>query len=319
MKGVHFSSILALVVLFNGCFTTTSSKKEEVPRREFQTVEIIDGSMNDPFITNEFISDNNSFKEGSVYFSAALFLSDMGILETITKEQFEKYTEVIFSNFPTEGQCKEVIIPNVSLSQEDRDEKNAYLFITKSKNNDGKYYYLIESNIPIASIYAKDYDGYVMRLNTGFYQNKIPARWTSIMRINTNNDILLYGGVAYPSKSAPLIFTGTGIGSDVHMNSIISGQSTITDVKNALKEAVEKALQNTQAENQQQIDSMKFLEKGTYISLSAYSYIDSDIEDAKKYYILSEQVNVNIPEDTMGSRISELSKIMNYLTNVIGE
>jgi hypothetical protein len=313
------SGILVLAVLFNGCFTTNSSKREEAPRREFQTVEINDGATNDPFIANEFISDNNSFKNGSVYFSTALFLSDMGILETITKEQFRKYAEILFSNFPIEGRFKEVIIPNVSLSQEDGDEKNAYLFITKSKDNDGKYYYLIESNIPIASIYAKTYDGYVMRLNTGFYQNKIPARWTSIMRINTNNDILLYGGIAYPSKSAPLIFTGTGIGSDVRMNSIISGQSTITDVKNTLKETVEKALQTTQAENQQQIDSMKFLEKGTYISLSAYSYIDSDIDEAKKYYVLSEQINVNIPEDTMGSRISELRKIINYLINVIGE
>jgi hypothetical protein len=319
MKKICISVISLITIIWgNGCLGTSSRKNEpEPPRREFQSIESIDTSSKIPFVVNDFISDNISYKKGAVYFSTALFLSDLGILENTTKEDFKKYAEILFSGFPSEGQVKEIIIPNLSLSQDIEHEKNAYLFVTKNKNSDGKDFYLIESNIPMASIYAKTYNGYVISLNGGFFKNEIPARWTSIMNISINNDLILYKGIAYPSKSAPLIFTGTGIGSDVRMNSITSGESTVFEVKNGLKETVEQTLTTTKSENQLQIDSIKFLEKFTNISLSAYSYIDEDIEAAIEYQLLSKEIEVNIPDDIMGSRYNELEKIVNYLISII--
>ncbi|GHV93486.1 hypothetical protein AGMMS50268_39890 [Spirochaetia bacterium] len=318
MKRISLLGVFVFFVLLNGCSTLGSSKSTffDNPRREFQAIEIADNNSTDPFIVNEFLSDGHSFKNGSIYFSTALFLSDIGILEDITKEQFEKYADIFFSNFPNEGELKEIIIPNLSLSQENDIEKNAYFFVTKTKNNEGRDYYLIESNIPINSKFAPYYDGYEINRGNGFYKNIIPASWTSVMNVFIIDDILLYRGIAYPSKSAPLFFTGTGIGSNGRMDTIISGQSTVSQVKDTLKETVDKALETTKAENQQQIDSMKFLKKNTDISLSAYSYIDSNIGDAKRYYLLSKETEVNIPDNAMGSRMKELESIMDYLLNM---
>lgn len=315
MKRFYFCYIGLLVILLNGCMSTSSPTPEEQPRREFQILDSI--TATDPFIVNEFTSDNNTFTRESTYFSTALFLSDADKLESITKEQFEKYAGILFSNFPNEGELKEVVIPIFSSSKEENIEKNAYLFITKKKNNEGKDYYGMETNIPINSVYAKNYDGYVMRLNTEFYKGKIPARWTSVMSIMFNKDILLYRGVAYPSKSAPIIFTGTGIGSDVRMNSIISEQTSIFDTKKSLNETVKQTLETTKAESRQQADSMLFLEKFSNMSLSLYSYIDSDIEEAKKFFNAAKEIELIIPDDMMGYRFKELEIIMNYLLNTI--
>jgi hypothetical protein len=302
------------VIIFNGCLSTFS--RREPPIREFQTIAIADVSSKDPFVVTEYISDNISFKRGSVYFSTALFLSDLGILENTTKEQFEKFVNILFSNFPAEGQLKQIIIPDLALSQDINPEKNAYLFVTKDKNSVGRYRYRIESNIPLSSNRTKTYDGYVVSIKYGFYKNSIPAGWAFIMDVYFNKDILLYHGIAYPSKSAPLRFTGTGIGSDVNMGAIMDEQSSVSEVKKILKDVVNEALVNTETENEQQIASMKFLDKSTNISLSAYSYIDSDMEDAKKYFHLSREIEVDIPDNIMGSRYKELETIINYLLNV---
>jgi hypothetical protein len=155
-----------------------------------------------------------------------------------------------------------------------------------------------------------------MNMGQGFYRNKVPARWASIMSIMINDDVVLYRGVAYPSMAAPLIFTGKGIGSDARMNSVVSGQATVSEIADTLKDTVDQVLQNTVTDNQQQADSMKFLEKSTYMSLSAYRYIDSDWEEARYYFRLSQEVEANIPENTMGSRHWELEKIMDYLLNI---
>lgn len=293
------------------------SKKQELPRREFQSIESGTFPSNIPSIVRDFSTDDISFSTGSVNFSTALFLSDLGILADVPVELFEKYAAALFSQFPREGEVKEIVIPDLSLSMEAAHEKDAYLFISKNKTNEGRNYYIIESNIPIASIYSSTYDGYEMWLDTGFYKSKIPARWTSIMNIMMNGNILLYRGIAYPSKSAPLIFTGTGIGSDARMNAIVSDQRTIAETANNLKNAVEQALQTTTADNQPQADSMKFLEKDAYLSLSAYFYIDSDFEAANKYFLLSKETEANIPIDTIGNRYSKLEKIMGYLINTI--
>jgi hypothetical protein len=203
------------------------------------------------------------------------------------------------------------------LSKEEDHERDAYLFITKGKTNNGLDCYVIDTNIPIAGIYSSNYNGYVMRLTSAFHKNQVPSRWTSVMSIMFNNNILLYRGVAYPSKSAPLISTETSIGSDVRMNAVISAQTTISETSSQLNNTVDRALKNTTAENQHHADSMKFLEKSTYLSLSAYSYIDSDFNGANKFFLLAKETEAIIPDDTMGSRYSELEKIMEYLINII--
>jgi hypothetical protein len=321
MKKAFGLTVSLFGILLIGCLGSPSvtSRGSEPPRREFQSIAASAFPSYEPSIVNDFLVDDSSFGIGSIYFSTALFLADANILMNTSKELFEKYASVLFSQFPREGEVKEIIIPDLSLSHKEGQERDAYLFITKNKTNEEQDYYLIETNIPIGSIYASTYDGYVMRLEDGFYKDKIPARWTSIMNIRTNNDIILYRGIAYPSKSAPLIFTGTGIGSDIRMNAIMSRQTTIAEISNNLKSTVEQTFQNTTIENQQKSDSMKFLEKSTYLSLAAYSYIDSNVEDAKKYLLLSNGIEVDIPDDIMGSRYKELYKIIDYLLSVIDQ
>ncbi|MCL2440991.1 MAG: hypothetical protein FWD14_04570 [Treponema sp.] len=317
MKKVVFMFILGILI-FGGCISIPSSKVN-THRRVFESVIIADNSLTAPFVVREYINDSSSYSKETVYFSTALFLSDLGILNEITKEQFENYAAVVFSEFPRENQVKEIIIPNLSRSIKEDSEKNAHLFITKQKNNEGRVHYLVESNIPIAGVNNMPYyDGYVMKIDSGFWKNHIPASWTSIMNLHFIGNNLFYRGIAYPSKSAPLIITDRGIGSDTRMNAVISGESTIAETKDKLKETVETAIKNTVPENQSQLHSMRFLEKTTNISLSAYSYIEGNFNEAKKYYSLSEEVNVDIPDSAMGRRYGELKNIMNYLLNIMG-
>ena len=300
------------------CGGAPAPREPETPRREFQSIDSGKYPENVPSIVGDFIADDISFSSGSINFSTALFLADADKLTDLPKELFEKYAAALFTQFPREGDVKEILIPGFSLSQESGVERDAYLFISKSITKDGSDYYVIETNIPMASNISRIYDGYVMRIDAGFYKNKVPARWTSVMGIMVNNDILLYRGIAYPSKSAPLIFTGTGIGSDVRMNAIVSGQATIAETASQLKNNYEQALITTTAKNQQQADSMKFLEKDTCLSLAVYSYIDSDFDEAKKYFLMAKETEAIIPNDTMGSRYTELEAIMDYLIDNLG-
>jgi hypothetical protein len=103
------------------------------------------------------------------------------------------------------------------------------------------------------------------------------------------------------------------------MNEILLDKSSLVEIKNKLKEAVEDFLKNHKPDNQQQIDSTILLEKDMNISLSAYSYLGSQFEDAKKYYNLSEEIIIDVPDNLLGSRYKELKKIMDYLINTIGE
>ena len=313
---IYLAFCLSFLILC-GCEGAPAPREPETPRREYQSIDSSKYPIMIPSIIGDHIIEDISYNIGSINFSTALFLSDVGILNDVPKESFEKYATTLFSQFPVEGDVKEMIIPGLSLSQEDEDEKDAYLFISKNKTKDDLDYYVMDTNIPIASNNSRIYDGYTMRINAGFYKDKVPARWTSVMSIMANNDILLYRGLAYPSKSAPLIFTGTGIGSDTRMNAIVSGQTTIAETASQLKSTVEQVLMKTTAENQQQADSMKFLEKDTYLSLAVYSYIDSDFDQAKEYFLLAKETQVLIPNDTMGSRYSELEAIMEYLIGII--
>jgi hypothetical protein len=97
----------------------------------------------------------------------------------------------------------------------------------------------------------------------------------------------------------------------------MSDQTSIADTKKSLNKAVGMVKETAGSENQQDNDSIKFLEKFSSLSMSAYSYIDSDIEEAKTFFLLAKDVDVNIPDNFMGDRFKELEKIMNYLLNVI--
>jgi hypothetical protein len=310
--------------IFNGCLGDPSSKssnKPIPPRRTFESVEDIDASSKEPFIVNKFIQDDISYSRGSTRFSTALFLSDLGIMEGITKKQFDDYMSLFFSKVPKQDQINEIVIPNLLNSEKEDVEKNAYFFITKQKNQEGKDYYLVESNIPIASINSKTYDGYVINLADFLYKEKIPGSWTSIMFLYITNNNLFYRGMAYPDKSAPLIVSDTmgKIVASRRMDEIVSGKSTIAQVKNRLNEEAELILKNADPGNEEQTRSLTFLKKHTYLSLSAYSYIDNTFKEAREHYLASEKIIIDIPNDSMGSRYNELRKIMNYLINTIGE
>ena len=319
MKIFRLVIISLLLAILNSCFSSPPARPyvPEPPRREFQEIEPGVFPSHEPSIIGDFAADNNSFSMGSIYFSTALFLSDLGILADVPGDIFDKYAAALFTNFPCDGEVKQIVIPGLSVSQKEDDEKDAYFFITK-ETRDGKEFYLVESNIPIASITdlsRRTYNGYVMRSDAGFYRNRIPARWTSIMNIMTSENALLYRGVAYPSKSAPLIFTGTGFGSDVRMDVIISEQLSISEIADNLKNAFEDAVSKAPIANQEQMESMRFLEKFTYLSLAVYSYIDSDILESERNFLLARQIEVKIPDDLMGNRYHELEKIMDHLLN----
>jgi len=315
------------LLVFNGCFSAPRSKtsnKPIPPRRSFESIKNIDISAKEPFIVHDFIDDNVSFNKGSVRFSTALFLSDLGILEEMNKKQFDNYMSIFFTKFPQHGQIKEIIIPNLSKTDKEDVEKNAYFFITKqkdNKDNEENDYYFIESNIPISSIYSKKYDGYIISLDISFYKEIIPGSWTSIMFLRTNNHYLIYRGIAYPSKSSLLIasYSMGRISADPRMDEILSGKLTITQIKNNLKDEVYKILDNNDPNNVEQTKSLAFLKKYTYLSLSAYSYIDNNFKDAKENFLASDKIIVDIPNDSMGSQYNELRKIMNYLIYTIGE
>jgi hypothetical protein len=180
------------------------------------------------------------------------------------------------------GQTKEVVIPALSTSAEG-EEKDAYLFITRKTNKEGRPFYLIETNIPIGSIYAKTYDGYVMKRDLGFYVNEVPAEWTAVMNIVYENDIVLYRGMAYPSKSAPLIYTGTSFGSDVFMKDIISGRYSLAETGKGLLDKITEVITKTEIQTREQEDSMNYLVKCGNLSASVYSYIDSKFEEVYEY------------------------------------
>ena len=323
MKKQVYLFVFLVIIFLNGCVGTSHSRTSAPvqPRRVFETVEISNRSSTAPFIVREYTHDGSSYRKGSVYFSTALFLSDLGILGKITKEQFKEYASIIFTEFPREGQVKEIIIPNLSQSTDADAEKNAYLFLTRQKNSEGREYFLIESNIPIASINNRPYyDGYIMLIDGSFWKNQIPGSWTSIMFLHFVNNNLFYRGMAYPSKAAPLVITERGdVVLDLNMTTVISGKTTVLEIKNKLKETVEASVKNATPENQQQIDSIKRLEQYTNLSLSAYSYIDGNFNDAKNYFSLSERIIVDASDGAWGRRQNELRNIMNYLLNTIGE
>ena len=319
--------LLSLSVLLLGCFSTPSStsnmrpssssavRTSEPPRREFTPVEDIDPNAVVPFVVDEYLSDGRVYQEGSVKFATALLLSDMGILQTVDKELFHQYAAVIFTDLPAEDQVKQIVIPNLSQSNELDKEKNAYLFITKNYNQDGILYYLIESNIPISSYFRGPgyYNGYVMRMNSNFIKGEIPSSWVSIMYLYANENNLLYRGVAYPEKSDLLaVRSSTGnIGTD-NMVSLRAGHSTVPGMKRSLERDVGDLLAVLEISNVP-TESIEFFRKYVLLSLSAYSYINSNFDDAQNEYLISKGIDAPTPDNLMGRSFTELMAIMDYI------
>jgi len=63
----------------------------------------------------------------------------------------------------------------------------------------------------------------------------------------------------------------------------------------------------------------KFLEKYTYLSLAAFSYLEADIKEAKKYKKLSEAIKAPIPDDNTGKEYKELNKMLAFLMRMKDE
>jgi hypothetical protein len=304
------------VILTSGCFSSPkASTPPPPPRRVFESVEINE-DQTEAFIVGDYLCDGLRYRREAILYSTALFLSDAGKLENTSKEQFEHYAKILFEDFPAEGETKQVVIPGFSGIDDPEEKKNAYIFISKVKNREGNDYYRMETNIPIASItdlMQKKYNGYVMSLERGLIRNKVPGSWVSVMGVAINDDSLIYQGVAYPAKAAPLIFTGRGIGPDTYMSEILKGKDAISNVKTKLEDSFDVMIKQTKPENNAQEVSMKFLEKYTYLSLAAYLFLEAQTEKAKIYYAMSQDIKIEIPDDRAGSSFLELDKIMNYL------
>lgn len=304
---------------FLSCASTKSTKnekKEETPRRTFESVDTTGLKLSDMFISdNGFIGDGKNYSKQTVNLSTALFVYDLGIANDISKDDFSKIGELFFNNMPLEDEVKMIVIPNLSKKTENDSaeaEKDGYFFITQSKNKLGETCYKIESNIPINSIWAKTYDGYEIAINSNFFKNKVPARWVAIMNIAVKNDTIVYNGVAYPVKAAPLQFTGTGIGPDRNLSNLTKEGVTITSVKTSLEETVIKGTQN-EPENEAQKNSMDCLKKYSNYSLALYSYLEGDNTSTKTYFENGKSIVVELPENSIGGQCKRLSSLVEFL------
>ena len=311
--------ILGIIMLLNGCFSSPAQSKTRneppPPRRFFESVEI-DEQQTDPLSIGEYVSDGLQYRREAVFYSTALILADAGKLDGISKEQFEILAGMLFTDFPDYGHSKTIVIPNFANPRDPDKEKNAYIFISKKSDSGGNVSYSMETNIPISSITnwgGRGYNGYVMDLMRGLIRNEVPGSWVSIMEIGTRDDFLIYKGIAYPAKAAPLRFTGSGIGPNSGMKEILAGTETLSTEKNKLINALKEVLSIIKPENAEQEENAKFLEKYAYLSLAAYSYLEANIMEANQYYKLAAEVNTLIPDDNKGSGYLELYKILSYL------
>jgi len=313
--------LMVLVVLFSSCVSTGSStQKVETPRREYMSVNTDGMDYSDMFvINNNYKSTNLIFSDTSKYLSATLFASDLGIFDSVSKEDINKIAELFFSNMPMENETKIIVIPKLSKYTVKGDEtqpieKDGYFFITQYKNNEGIKKFRIESNIPISSYYGKDYDGYNISLNSNFYKDKVPARWVAIMSISFEKEIVIYQGVSYPSKISPLVYSGTGIAPDKWLAKMVTPGLNISTVIDDLETTVNKATETLPSDEVQR-SSVLFLKKYTNVSLSLYSLISGEKEKAKTYFKESMSIDVDIPEDIRGAQFKRLTELVQYLLN----
>nr|AGS53640.1 hypothetical protein [uncultured bacterium contig00086] len=319
-KSIFLAGQLAvLAIAATGCFSSPEpiGRVPPPPRRLFESVDI--NGRQEPFIIDEYVSDGRQYRREAVFYSTALFLADAGKLENTSREQFEYYAEILFTDFPDYEQTKTIVIPDFADIDDSDSEKNAYVFITKMTNTGGAECYSMETNIPIASItnFRGGYNGYVMEIKSGFIPNKVPGSWVAVMSIDLRDDFLLYKGVAYPAKASPLYATETGIGQNTRMKDILEGADTIDTVKSKLidmEDAIQMAMKSGNAD---EAEEAKFLDKFTNLSLAAYSYLETDRDEAIRYFNLSRNIDVQIPNRQAGAVFMELDKILYYLLFVV--
>jgi len=312
--------VLSLVVLLVGCVSNVPAiqQPEKTPRREYISVNTENKNISDIFVIDaNFKKDDLIVSDASKKVATAMFALDLGILETITKDDFNKIISLFFTDLPIENEIKTIVIPRLSQYSIKGDEakpieKDAYFFISKEKDNDGKVYYIMETNIPINSYYGKDYDGYSIAINSNYYKNEVPASWVSIMNIAIKEDVIIYQGVAYPNKVSPLYFSGTGIAPDKKLANILNSKKSVSDIMKELESVVNQATEDMPTDDVQKASAL-FLKKYTAISLSFYAYLDGNIELSKIYYDLNKSIEVRIPEDVRGSQYNRLNALMEYL------
>ncbi len=313
------SILLVLITLLTSCVSMgPSTPKAKPPRREYVSVNTNEMTMTDMFVVdNSYKSSDLVVSEPSKLLSATLLALDLGILDSVTKDELEKLSTLFFSNMPQENETKTVVIPALSKYLVKGDEtkpieKDGYFFITQYKTNEGIIKFSVESNIPISSFYGQYYDGYNISIDSNFYKDEIPAGWVAIMNIAFEKDIVVYQGVSYPSKIGPLFFSGTGIAPDKWLARMVTPGLSIETVMNELETTVNNATE-TLPDDEVQRASALFLKKYTAASLCLYSIISGDKQKAVEYFNDSENIKVDIPDDIRGAQFKRLKDLVDYL------
>jgi hypothetical protein len=311
-----------LILLLSSCLTMTNSNKApKPPRRVYNSVSTTGLAMADTFVVSDSFADYGLEPSvNSRVFATAMFFKDLGVLNDIDSSTFEAVSRALFMNFPATGEVKEIVIPALSNYQETGNEetaveKDAYLFVSHYTTDQGEERFKIETNIPIGSAWDQYYDGYFINIGGNFHKDVIPASWIAVMNVAFKNDLIIYKGVKYPSMACMLNYSGTGIGVDQWMNNPISPDSNIEDLMAELKDVVDKGTAEL-SEDKEQRDSQLFLRKYTALTLAAYAFLNGDTDLGNTYFEQAENIDVKVPDNSMGKKYEGLEDVVSYVLNV---
>lgn len=325
-KSFLFISIVLALGLLTSCLSTPaastkstkSTKESKPPRRVFESVDTTGLTFSDMFVVdNGFVGNGKKYNDAAVKVSAGMFVFELGIQNEVTDADLAKIGELFFNNLPAENEVKEIVIPQLCKKEDvtEENEMDGYFFIFPSTNKNGQLNYTIETNLPIASIWADTYDGYIVSLKSTFNKNQVPAGWSAIMSIEVLEDTIVYNGVAYPTKASPLQFTGTGIGSDTRLSNLTKGEKSLETIMTDLDTVVTEGIAKTPTETEEAKNSMNLLAKYKDASMSMYSYLAGNPVKAKEYLASSDAIEMELPKNVMGGRCKKLSEFMNWLLN----
>lgn len=323
-KYLTLFSITLILITFTNCLslpsaskkTTNTARESQPPRREFESVNTTGLSFSNMFVVdNGFVGNGKKYDKAAVKLSAGMLAFELGIQNEITAADLKKIGDLFFNNLPAENEVKEIVIPQLCKKEDvtAENELDGYFFIYPSTNKNGKLNYTIETNLPIASIWGRTYDGYIVTLKSSFYKNQVPASWNAIMSIEVLDDTIVYNGVAYPNKASPLQFTGTGIGSDTRLTNLTKGEKTLEKIMTELDSVVKEGLEKTPTDTDQAKQSINLLSKYKDASMSMYSYLAGNSEKAKEYLAASDALEMELPENVMGGRCKKISEFMNWI------
>jgi hypothetical protein len=324
MKRIHGGAVLALSALaFMSCLSAPVDKaakaeEPETPRRVFTSESTAGLGFSDMFIVNpNYQKASLQASENSKALSALLLATDLGIKEKVSPQDLKKISELFFSHLPAEGEVKEIVIPGLSRykvtgSEKETPELDGYFFIAQRKTNGSQIIYTVETNIPMGSLYAKDYDGYVMEPNQSFFKEVVPASWVSVMNIIHNDQVIVYQGVAYPDRLAPLYFSGSGIAPDTGLKKLVEPGLSITALMGELESTVHEATREEPLDEAER-NSLRLLKKYADLSLALYAYVSGDEAQSRAYLRRAQGIDVNLPENARGSQCGRLQELMEYL------